>query len=81
MSREKREKHFKKVAHCQAKLTCSDNVSDAAEYSNTLPVDPTLFQNGLSIPLPSVQAIWNKAAELVSQPDSIVSAPGYSNES
>ena len=35
------------------------------------------FQSGLKIPLPSVQAIWNKAAELILQPKVIAPAPEY----
>ena len=74
MSRDQREKHLKKVAHAQ--INCLENETAVAQ-SKELPVDPKKFQSGLSIPLPSVQAIWNKAAELISQPNAIVGAPGH----
>ena len=79
MSRDQREKHLKKVA--QAQISCLDNESADAPHSKELSVDPKEFQSGLSIPLPSVQAVWNKAAELISQPSSIVAAPGHSTGS
>ena len=78
MSRDQREKHLKKVAHAQ--INCLENETAVAQ-SKELPVDPKKFQSGLNIPLPSVQAIWNKAAELISQPNSIVGAPGHGAES
>ena len=79
MSQGQREKHLKKVAHSQ--INCSESQSTESHQSKELSIDPKKFQSGLNIPLPSVQAIWNKAAELVSQPNSIVAAPGHGTES
>lgn len=74
MSREQREKHLKRVA----KITVSvhDEITNSPRQPADLSVDPAKFQNGLNIPLPSIQGIWMKAATLVFQPNSIVSAPG-----
>jgi hypothetical protein len=79
MSRDQREKHLKKVAHAQIK--CLESDSADLHKSKELSIDPQKFQSGLNIPLPSVQAIWNKAAELISQPNLIVAAPGHGTES
>ena len=79
MSRDQREKHLKKVAHAQ--INCLENESADILQSKELSIDPKKFQSGLNIPLPSVQAIWNKAAELISQPNCIVAAPGHGTES
>ena len=79
MSRDQREKHLTKVA--QTRINCSEGDSGIVQQSSELSVDPRKFQSGLNIPLPSVQAIWNKAAELIAQPNSIVAPPGCSTES
>ena len=79
MSRDQREKHLKKVA--QAQISCLESESVDLYKSKELSIDPQKFHSGLSIPLPSVQAIWSKAAELISEPNSIVAVPGHGTES
>ena len=79
MSRDQREKHLKKVA--QAQISCLESESVDLYKLKELSIDPQKFQSGLSIPLPSVQAIWSKAAELISEPNSIVAVPGHGTES
>ena len=55
--------------------------SHSGSQLKELSIDPQKFRSGLNIPLPSVQAIRSKAAKLISEPNSIVAAPGYGTES
>lgn len=67
-----RDQHLKKVAHSQ--INCSEDQSTESHQSKELSIP-----RNSNIPLLSVQAIWNNAAELVSQPTT-VAAPGHGTE-
>lgn len=65
MSQDQREKHLKCVVNAQVMLP---NDQTTSESTTELSVSSETFQSGLKIPLQSVQAIWAKAAELLSTP-------------
>lgn len=45
-----------------------------------LPIRPEDFQSSLKVTLATVQGIWKKAEDLLSEPGSISSAPGYDSK-
>ena len=82
MTQQQRQKHMQKIASIQLPFTGeipSDNVCLERESctATQLPIQPEDFQSGLKIPLATVQGIWKKAEDLLREPGSISSAPGY----
>ncbi len=77
MSKEQREKHLQKVSEVKVTTSCSFDLLSEEDKTNIFPVTAEEFQSGLKIPLESIQGIWKKAAELLSHPNAIASAPGY----
>ena len=80
MTREQREKHFKKVHQVNVLSNSTTLLEGCFQGCVSLPVSPEEFQNGLNVPLESIKKIWQKASQLLSDPSSISSAPGYSIE-
>ncbi len=65
-----------------AKLACHEFGNDAYQASEvkavSLSITPEQFhEGGVKIPLPTIQGIWKKAEDILTQSDAIVSAPGH----
>ncbi len=80
MSREQREKHLKKVAQVTLPFTDASLGGHSSVGQIQLPVCAKEFHSGLKIPLASVEGVWKKASELLSDPTAISPAPGYGPE-
>ena len=78
MTRDQRQRHINKVASTQlsSNSICNDfSFSSCSAFQ--LAVSPELFQSSLKISLAAVQGIWQKAEELLCEPNSISPAPGH----
>ena len=73
MSQEQRQAHLKKVSAAQVnELTQS--------HSKSLSMNIRDVETLINIPLPCLQGIWEKAADLISTPGNITPAPGHPPE-
>ena len=85
MNREQREKHMKVAStHLSAGSVESLHVSvPELPVGNVsqLSVTAEHFHSGLKVPLAAIQGIWNKAEELLREPNSISTAPGCDSKS
>ena len=82
MTPEKRRAHFQKVA--SAPVTSGDRASAPQgqfQPSLSLSVDVHSLSELVSLPLPCLEGIWQKATELLNTLGTISSAPGHPTES
>ena len=79
MSREQRERHLERVTSVSLTLHSTQSHVHPA-FCVDLPISPEEFQSGLKVPLGSIEGIWKKASELVSDTAAISPAPGYGPE-
>lgn len=86
MNRDQRERHMKKVASTHLSTRSDKSLHVGAPEplvgsASQLSVSAEHFHSGLKVPLEAVQGIWNKAEELLREPNAISAAPGCDSKS
>ena len=91
MKPEQRQAHLRKVATASVNTSTSDISDDVTETGGdssltkdvsplSLSLDVSSVSEGIAVPLPCLQGIWNKATELLNTPRAVTSAPGHPEE-
>ena len=86
MKPEQRQAHLRKVATASVNTSTSDISDDVTETGGdssltkdvsplSLSLDVSSVSEGIAVPLPCLQGIWNKATELLNTPHAVTSAP------